>query len=257
VDRSVPEVTWAEPGEDGAAATLATFLRERLKAYAVARNDPTKAALSQLSPYLHFGQLSAQRAALAARAARTSSTAASVDAFLEELIVRRELADNYCFYNPRYDELDGLYPTFGNDSWAQRTLREHAGDAREYTYSLAQLEEGRTHEDLWNAAQLEMVHTGKMHGFMRMYWAKKILEWTASPAEALRIALHLNDKYELDGRDPNGFVGCAWAIAGVHDTAWTERPVFGKVRFMNYAGCKRKFDVPTYVARMLRLAKRG
>ncbi len=180
----------------------------------------------------------------------------AVDAFLEEMIVRRELSDNYCHHNPDYDRLDGLYPQYGNDSWAQKTLREHAGDRREHVYSLEQFERAETHEALWNAAQLEMVHSGKMHGFMRMYWAKKILEWSSSPEEALRVAIHLNDKYELDGRDPNGYVGCAWAIAGLHDQGWAERAVFGKIRYMNEAGCRRKFDVAAYVRKWLAVAKR-
>jgi len=115
-------------------------------------------------------------------------------------------------------------------------------------YSLEELEAAKTHEDIWNAAQRQMMATGKMHGFMRMYWAKKILEWTPSPEEALRIAIYLNDKYSIDGRDPNGYVGCGWAIMGTHDMGWAERPVFGKIRYMNYAGCKRKFDIARYAA---------
>merc|ERR1719463_766145 len=126
-------------------------------------------------------------------------------------------------------------------------MAEHAGDARSYVYTEQQLEQGKTHDDLWNAAQMEMVHSGKMHGFLRMYWAKKILEWSSSPAEALKIAIYLNDRFSLDGRCPNGFVGCMWSICGTHDQGWKERPVFGKIRFMNYDGCKRKFDVNRYV----------
>jgi len=184
------------------------------------------------------------------------SHSGAVASFIEESIVRRELAENYCFFNPDgYDRLDGLYPQYDNNSWAQKTLREHAGDKREVVYTAEQLEKGRTHDELWNASQLEMVHTGKMHGFLRMYWAKKILEWTPSPGEALRIAIYLNDKYELDGRDPNGYVGCAWAIAGVHDQGWAERAVFGKIRYMNLAGCKRKFNVANYISRIKRIVQ--
>ena len=131
--------------------------------------------------------------------------------------------------------------------WAQKTLNEHRGDPRVHCYSLEQLENSETHDDLWNAAQQEMVITGKMHGFMRMYWAKKILEWTVSPEEAQSIAIYLNDKYELDGRDPNGYTGIAWSIGGVHDRPWGRRPVFGLIRYMNYNGCLRKFNVKAYL----------
>jgi len=161
----------------------------------------------------------------------------------QELVVRRELADNFCFYNDRYDQLEGC------SEWAQVSLQKHAKDKREYVYSLDELQQGKTHDDLWNAAQLQMVREGKMHGFLRMYWAKKILEWSPTPKEALRRAIYLNDRYELDGRDPNGYVGCMWSIGGIHDMGWTERPIFGKIRFMNYAGCKRKFNIPSLVAR--------
>jgi deoxyribodipyrimidine photo-lyase len=246
VDRSVGEVAWLAAGESAAREALRRFVAG-MRGYATDRNDPTKAALSNLSSYLRFGQLAPQRAALDASAARATARE-DADAFLEELIVRRELSDNFCFYNPDgYDRLEGLYPSFGNDSWAQRTLRDHAADARPYTYSREDLERARTHDELWNAAQDEMVLRGKMHGFLRMYWAKKILEWTPSPQEALDVAIFLNDKYELDGRDPNGYVGCAWAIAGLHDQGWAERAVFGKIRYMNFAGCSRKFDVRKYV----------
>lgn len=161
---------------------------------------------------------------------------------MEELIVRRELADNFCLYNLKYDLYDGF------PNWAKETLAAHAKDKREYVYTVRQFERTQTHDDLWNAAQLEMVQTGKMHGYMRMYWAKKILEWSASPRVAIKTALYLNDKYELDGRDPNGYAGVAWSIGGVHDRAWFERPVFGKIRYMNYNGCKSKFDVKKYIA---------
>jgi len=135
----------------------------------------------------------------------------------------------------------------GSYEWARKTLNDHKKDKREYLYSLEEFEKGLTHDDLWNAAQIQMVRDGKMHGFLRMYWAKKILEWTESPEQALEFAIYLNDKYELDGRDPNGYVGCMWSICGVHDQGWKERPVFGKIRFMNYNGCKRKFDVNAFV----------
>ncbi|CAL0331685.1 unnamed protein product [Lupinus luteus] len=242
----VPEINWCEPGEIAAMEVLMGnengFLTKRLKNYSVDRNNPCKpTALSGLSPYLHFGQISSQRCALEARKLKTSHSQA-VDAFLEELIVRRELADNFCFYQPHYDSLQGAW------EWARKTLMDHATDKREHIYSKEQLEKAQTADPLWNASQLEMVYYGKMHGFMRMYWAKKILEWTRGPEEALEIAIYLNDKYQIDGRDPSGYVGCMWSICGVHDQGWRERPVFGKIRYMNYAGCKRKFDVDNYIA---------
>jgi deoxyribodipyrimidine photo-lyase len=243
IDRSVPEVGWLVPGEKAGAVTLHRFLTKKLVAYGSKRNDPNEDGVSNLSPYLHFGQISAQRVALEVQKKKVNKE--SKDDFLEELIVRRELSDNFCFYNQDYDRFAGF------PEWAQRTLNEHRGDKREYLYSLEQFEDGKTHDDLWNAAQMEMVHRGKMHGYMRMYWAKKILEWTASPEEALEVAILLNDKYELDGRDTNGYVGIAWSIGGVHDRAWQERPIFGKIRYMSYGGCKRKFKVPTYIQKHL------
>ncbi len=163
------------------------------------------------------------------------------DAFIEELVVRRELSDNYCFYQSKYDTFAGL------PEWARKTLDAHRKDAREFTYSRADFEHARTHDELWNAAQLEMVKTGKMHGYVRMYWAKKILEWTESPEEAFKIAIHLNDRYELDGRDPNGYVGIAWSIGGLHDRPWFNHPIFGSVRYMSRGGMEKKFDVEGYV----------
>lgn len=239
INREVKEVDWLKPGEQNAQQVLKDFLENRFDKYAEDRNDPNKNALSNLSPYLHFGHISAQRVALTVE--QFYGNHPSSKSFLEELIVRRELSDNFCYFNPKYDSFEGF------PEWAKKTLNEHRKDKREFVYSLEEFEKAKTHEDLWNAAQLEMVKTGKMHGYMRMYWAKKILEWSKSPEEALNIAIYLNDKYELDGRDPNGYVGCAWSIGGVHDRAWTERPVFGKIRYMNYNGAKRKFDVDSYI----------
>ncbi|XP_067322223.1 deoxyribodipyrimidine photo-lyase-like [Anolis sagrei] len=236
VDRSVAEVAWAKPGSAAGLLVLEEFIQERLKFFSSERNNPNRAALSNLSPWFHFGQVSVQRAILEVRKHRARCNE-SVEAFIEEALVRRELADNFCFYNPNYDKVEGAY------EWAKTTLKLHATDKRPHQYSLKQLEEGKTHDPLWNAAQLQMVHEGKMHGFLRMYWAKKILEWTNSPEEALKFSIYLNDRYELDGRDPNGYVGCMWSICGIHDQGWAERPVFGKIRYMNYDGCKRKFDV--------------
>ncbi|XP_078344504.1 deoxyribodipyrimidine photo-lyase-like isoform X2 [Oculina patagonica] len=243
VDHSVKDVDWAKPGTKAGLEMLESFCHERLKYFATDRNNPTKNAVSNLSPWFHAGQISVQRAILRVREFR-SKAKDSVEAFIEEAVVRRELADNFCFYNlDHYDSIKGT------NEWAQKTLQDHAQDKREYLYTREQLENGDTHDDLWNAAQLQLVNEGKMHGFLRMYWAKKILEWTASPEEALEVSLYFNDKFSLDGNDPNGYVGCMWSVCGVHDQGWAERPVFGKIRYMNYNGCKRKFDVPEFVRR--------
>uniref|UniRef100_A0A8D9AKC5 Deoxyribodipyrimidine photo-lyase n=1 Tax=Cacopsylla melanoneura TaxID=428564 RepID=A0A8D9AKC5_9HEMI len=242
VDKSVGPVPEIKAGYKAALATLESFVNKRIALYESSRNDPTKNALSNLSPYFHFGQLSVQRACLEVRRVKAKHSKA-VESFLEEAIVRRELADNFCFYNKNYDKIEGAF------DWAKKTLNDHRNDKREFLYTRAELEEARTHDDLWNSAQIQLTKHGKMHGFLRMYWAKKILEWTKSPEEALATAITLNDKYSMDGRDPSGFVGCMWSICGIHDQGWKERPVFGKIRYMNYAGCKRKFDVNGFVAR--------
>jgi deoxyribodipyrimidine photo-lyase len=153
---------------------------------------------------------------------------------------------NFAFYNKHYDSFSGL------PAWAKKTLDEHRRDSREYLYSLDEFESARTHDEYWNAAQLEMIVTGKMHGYMRMYWGKKILEWSRSPEEALKIAVYLNDRYELDGRDPNGYAGIMWCL-GKHDRAWAERKVMGKIRYMNDRGLRRKFDADNYVRKIKKL----
>ncbi len=229
-------------GEKAAQKQLKTFIVARLDEYHEDRNDPTKNGISGLSPYLHFGHISAQRVAYEVENALENNKDAR-DAFLEELIVRRELADNYCFYNKNYDKVKGAH------AWAQKTIEEHKKDVRVYLYTKEQLESAETHDDLWNAMQQQMVQEGKMHGWCRMYWAKKILEWTPDVQTAIDIGLYLNDKYELDGMDPNGVVGVMWSMCGVHDRAWNERPIFGKIRYMNYAGAKRKFDIKAYIER--------
>lgn len=228
-------------GEAAAVKALALFLRQRLEGYDEKRNDPNADGQSELSAYLHFGQLSAQRAAKEAR--RVGWESKDGQAFLEQLIVRRELSDNFCLYNPHYDLFEGF------PAWAQKTLNEHRRDQRPFLYSREQFEAAATHDPLWNAAQREMVNTGKMHGYMRMYWAKKILEWSPSPEEALATAIFLNDRYELDGRDPNGYAGIAWAIGGTHDRPWFDRPIYGMIRYMSEGGARGKFDVKAYIQR--------
>jgi len=241
IDRTVKEVDWIVGGAKAGELMVEEFIKKRLPNYDTNRNNPTLDNVSNLSPYFHFGQISVQKVVLKLKALKKFGGA--VDTFIEEAVVRRELADNFCYYNPKYDSIEGCY------GWAKETLQVHQNDKRPYVYTKEQLENAMTHDDLWNAAQIQMTREGKMHGFLRMYWAKKILEWTNSPEEALSIAIYLNDKYELDGRDPNGYVGCMWSIGGIHDQGWGERPIFGKIRFMNYEGCKRKFDVKKFVTK--------
>ena len=235
LDESVAPRQWLEPGEQAALQAGHSFIQHKLAAYSEQRNDPNLRAQSYLSPYLHFGQLSAQDLAWQLRANPRAED------FLEELVVRKELSDNFCYYQENYDTPDAF------PNWAKETVKKHAQDKRDYLYSRGELEGSLTHDELWNAAQRELVQQGTMPGYLRMYWAKKILEWTASAAEAQEQAIYLNDRYQLDGRDPNGYTGIAWSIGGVHDRAWAEREVFGKIRYMNYQGCRRKFDVDKYI----------
>lgn len=241
VDKKVKEVNWIKPGEDEAKKTLKFFIKNKLGKYSTDRNNPNLDGSSNLSPYLHFGHISSQRVALNILKSKINS-----ENFLEELIVRKELSDNFCYYNKNYDNPKGFPP------WALDTLKKHEKDKRIYIYSKKELENAKTHDNLWNAAQMQMVKSGKMHGFLRMYWAKKILEWTKTPKIAQKIAIYLNDKYELDGRDPNGYTGIAWSIGALHDRAWKEIPVFGKIRYMSYSGCKTKFDVDKYILNVIK-----
>ncbi|MEM2946348.1 MAG: deoxyribodipyrimidine photo-lyase [Thermoproteota archaeon] len=239
VDRTVKRVESFKGGTSEAKKHLRVFIRHRLDKYPTLRNDPTVDNVSNMSPYLHFGQVSPVYIAL--EVLKTESPGR--EAYLEELIVRRELSMNFVFYNEKHDSFDCL------PEWAKTTLLKHRKDRRPYVYGLEELENGETHDSFWNTAQLEMVKTGKMHGYMRMYWAKKILEWVENPLEAFHISLYLNNKYELDGRDPNSFAGVAWCF-GKHDRPWKERPVYGKVRYMSENGLKRKFDVDKYVQKL-------
>jgi len=243
VDRKgwgVDPVSTFTPGTKAGLLNLEEFANKRIKVYGAKRNDPNEQALSNMSPWVNMGQVSMQRAVIYVKK-KASSHSESVKSFVEEGVVRRELSDNFCYYNEKYDSLEGA------TDWAKITLNIHKKDKREYVYTRKELEEGLTHDDLWNAAQLQLVTEGKLHGFLRMYWAKKVLEWTESPEVALKEALRLNDRYALDGNDPNGYVGVMWSIAGIHDQGWGERAIFGKIRFMNYAGCKRKFDINKFI----------
>jgi deoxyribodipyrimidine photo-lyase len=246
--RAAPVATFVG-GTSHALGLLGAFIQHGLRKYPEEHSDPGRGVESGLSPYLHFGQISPLRIALAVRSARGVPRAAK-DAFLEELIVRRELAMNFCFYNDSYDSYECL------PEWARSTLVAHADDRREHVYTYRRLEKAETHDPYWNAAQREMLITGKMHGYMRMYWGKKIIEWSPSPEEAFQRALKLNNTYELDGRDPNSFAGVAWCF-GKHDRAWKERPVFGKVRWMSSEGLRRKFDMDAYLETVESLARDG
>ncbi|MGB9698141.1 MAG: deoxyribodipyrimidine photo-lyase [Thermodesulfobacteriota bacterium] len=242
IDRRVKKAPYFQGGTKEAKKHLQIFLEKKLDHFGQLRNDPTVDYLSHLSPYLHFGQISPLYIALKV----LERDSLGKESFLEELIIRRELSRNFVFYNPQYDSFGGL------PEWAKKTLKEHQKDRRPYLYALEDLEAAQTHDIYWNAAQKEMMLTGKMHGYMRMYWGKKIMEWSKSPEDAFRHTLYLNNKYEIDGRDPNGFAGVAWCF-GKHDRPWEERPIFGKVRFMNEKGLERKFAIKKYVEKIMKV----
>jgi len=242
IDKSVKRVKTFHGGTSHAKQHLNLFIETKLEKYVNQRNDPTKDVLSNMSPYFHFGQISPIFVALNV----LESNNPGMDAYLEQLIVRRELAFNFVFYNNNYDSFDGL------PEWTKKSLNEHKNDTRDYLYSLGELENAKTHDVYWNAAQKQMIVTGKMHGYMRMYWGKKIIEWTKNPKIAYEYMLYLNNKYELDGRDPNGFTGVSWCF-GKHDRPWKERSIFGKIRYMNANGLRRKFDIEKYVKQISQL----
>jgi deoxyribodipyrimidine photo-lyase len=242
MDRSVAPVAGFRGGTHEALKLLTEFIELKLTDYPRRRNHPESDGTSRLSPYLHFGQIGPHTIALKVLAAKVDEEIR--EAFLEELIVRRELAINFVRFNPDYDSIDSA------PNWAKATLAEHARDERPVLYTEQQLEDAATHDPLWNAAQKQMLHAGWMHNYMRMYWAKKILEWSTSPSVAYQIAIKFNDKYFLDGRDPNGYEGIAWAIAGKSDRAWFDRPIFGKVRYMSFNSTSKKFDSRKYIQQM-------
>jgi deoxyribodipyrimidine photo-lyase len=239
IDRSIQPVLAIHGGASEAKKLLREFLRRKLRAYPKQHSHPELDGTSRLSPYLHFGQISPVRIAL--EVLGSAAPSAAKRAFLDQLITWRELSINFVRFNDDYDNFECAEP------WAQRTLMKHARDRRPVTYTERQLENAETYDPLWNAAQIQMVERGWMHNYMRMYWAKKILEWTGSPAEAFRIAVRLNDKYEIDGRDPNGYAGIAWAVVGKLDRPWFERPIFGQIRYMSLASTGKKFDSKKYI----------
>ena len=240
MNRSVQPAPAIRGGTREAMRLVREFTTKKLQGYPQGRNYPEDDGTSRLSPYLHFGNISPVTIARAVLNADAPNEAK--DAFLDQLITWRELAINFVRNNDLYDSIECAEP------WAARTLAKHAKDSRPVLYTEKQLENAETYDPLWNAAQIQMVEQGWMHNYMRMYWGKKILEWTRSPAEAFQIAVRLNDKYELDGRDPNGYAGIAWAIAGKLDRPWFERPIFGQIRYMSGASTGKKFDSKKYIA---------
>ena len=242
LDRSVGALGHLYKGGTSEAKKLfRRFLENRFDGYVEHRNQPQTDDVSHMSKYLHFGHISPIWLALEARQSKTSND--NIESFVEELVVRRELSMNFVFYNEDYDSFSNI------PGWAKETLWEHKSDEREHVYTRKQLENAETHDEYWNAAMREMVHTGYMHNYMRMYWGKKILEWSNTPEHAYRTTLYLNNKYFLDGRDPNSYANVAW-VFGQHDRGWTERQVFGKVRFMSAGGLKRKTKPDQYVEKV-------
>jgi len=234
-------------GEREGRRRLHTFVRERLDDYAEKRNDPALDWQSGMSPYLHFGQISPVEIARTAMEYLDIAPDISfpeirhpgLSAFLEELVVRRELAINFVQNNQRYDSFSAI------PDWARRSLLSHKNDSRPYSCSIDELENAETGDPYWNACQREVLQSGSMHGYMRMYWGKKIIEWTADPEEAYERMVYLNDRWQIDGRDPNGYAGIAWCF-GKHDRPWVERPIFGTIRYMNANGLRRKFAIDVY-----------
>jgi deoxyribodipyrimidine photo-lyase len=250
IDRSITPVTeFFRGGTSQGKAKFDEFKKERLRRYVKNRNQPQTDDISHVSPYLHFGHLSPLYLTLKIKGV-DKLLLEDQEAYLEELIVRRELAMNFVNYTFNYDSYTCI------PQWAMKTLRQHQKDQREYMYSRGQLENAETHDGYWNAAMREMKMTGFMHNYMRMYWGKKILEWSETPEQAFRTMLAMNNKYFLDGRDPNSYAGVSW-VFGVHDRAWFERPIFGKIRYMAASGLERKCDIRSYVKKVEALTKRA
>ena len=243
LDRKIKPVDTFTGGTHAATQRLKDFVNSGLKDYVDKRNHPEVKGTSRLSPYLHFGNVGPITIALAVEKALADGTIKQEarDRFLDQVVAWRELSVLFVKYNDNYDNWEAAEP------WARKTLIEHAGDQRAFRYTFDQLERAETHDELWNAAQREMTQNGWMHNYMRMYWAKMILEWAPDPARAYEWAVILNDRYELDGRDPNGYAGIAWAVVGKHDRPWFNRPVFGLVRPMSGASTSKKFDTKTYI----------
>ena len=218
---------------------LEDFIKNKLPYYAEYKNDVSKNVLSGLSKYLNLGFISSQRVALEIIKSKVENI--NKEVFLEELIVRKELADNFCLYSQNYNDFSGV------PNWAKMSLSNHKYDIRPYIYSIKELEKAKTHDKLWNATQIQLIKEGTIHGYLRMYWAKKILEWTPSADVALKTAIYLNNKYAYDSPSANGYTGILWAIAGLHDRAFIYYPITGKIRRMTYDSIKRKYDLGDYL----------
>ena len=249
IDHSIKASTTFRGGAQRAHELLAHFVARNLSRYANGRNEPSAHATSDMSPYLHFGNISSLEIALAAKTYAVAHGLIA-DEFLEELIVRRELAFNFAKWSDDPESLDNL------PNWALATLAKHDTDRREFIYSQTAWERAETHDALWNATQKELLLRGKIHGYYRMYWGKKIIEWSASHREALAIMIYLHDKYALDGRDPNTYTNVLWCF-GLHDRPWTERPIFGMIRFMSGDGMKRKTNTAAYIREIEYLERTG
>lgn len=218
---------------------LKDFIDNKLEDYPKDKNNPNIDGTSNLSPYINFGFISSQRVAL--ETIKSNATRESKEVFLEELIVRAELSDNFCLYNKNYKTFKAA------PDWAKKSLNFHKNDIRTSLFSKKQLEEAKTYDELWNATQKQLMKEGKIHGYLRMYWAKKLLEWTKSPEQAIEFAVYLNDKYAYDGESPNGYVGILWSIAGLHDRAFKDNAVTGKIRRMK--GFASKTEKEKYIKR--------
>lgn len=225
-------------GEQRAWSTLEEFIDRKLDGYAENRSRPDRDGTSNLSPYLRFGCISP--VSLLRAVIDSGHRKDGIGAFVEAAFVRRELAENFTFYNKSYRSLACL------PEWARRTLDDHRQDRRRALFSLEALEAGATGDELWDASQHEVLKTGKMAGYMRMYWGKQVIGWTRTPEEALHVLLYLNDRYEIDGRSPGGYAGILWCF-GKHDRPFPERPVFGKIRCMSPGAQRKKFDVDAYI----------
>ena len=248
IDHSVTASTVYRGGTIEGRKRLKKFVEEILPDYDTARSKPDRDGSSRLSSYLHFGYLSALEIALTVQ--KTDAPQESIDAYLEELIVRRELSYNMTRFNDKYDSLAAL------PDWVHKTMRKHADDERQFNYSIEQLERGETHDELWNAAQREMVVTGEMHNYVRMLWGKNVIAWSPSYEIAFETLVHLNNKYCLDGRNPNSYAGILWCF-GKHDRPWMEREVFGQIRYMTSGSTGKKFDSKKYIEWTKRLATDG
>jgi deoxyribodipyrimidine photo-lyase len=249
IDHTVPASTDFRGGRLEAERRLEHFLEENLRRFAREGNEPSAHATSDLSPYLHFGYISSLEVALAVREhARRHKLIA--DEFLEQLIVRRELAFNFRRYTDHHDTLEAL------PDWARKTIADHRNDKRDPVYTREQFEAAGTHDDLWNATQKELRLRGKIHGYYRMFWGKKILEWSASASEALATMLYLHDRYALDGDDPNTYANILWCF-GLHDRPWPERPIYGTIRSMVRSGMERKTNVNAYIREIEYLERTG